>query len=427
MDNAEASRNPSAARAAGEGADGQLLERFVDQRDEAAFAALVKRFGPLVLGVCRRVLRHEQDAEDAFQATFLVLVRNARSIQQRESVGSWLYGVACRIARRVKGGRARRPVEELTPRNVAAPESRPDWLVRDLRPVLDEEIDRLPPKYRVPFVLCHVEGQTNEQAARQLGCPVGTVLSRLARARGRLRARLGRRGLALPAALLAATLTEALACAAVSSSMVRTIAKAAALQAGGKTAGKGAFSPKANALANAISKSRWKLKLASALGVVFILVLIALYFLLPGKGTNVPPDVSAKVVVPKVKPVKIDDKEKLQGIWRAEKVEMGGKEMPGAKDFRAVFAGDKVNVHVRDAKGPNWTFVLDQTKQPKTITLRTDKGETQPGIYEFEGDKLKLLMNPKGDTRPTSFSAQPAESMILLVFQREPAAGPKSK
>jgi uncharacterized protein (TIGR03067 family) len=132
-------------------------------------------------------------------------------------------------------------------------------------------------------------------------------------------------------------------------------------------------------------------------------------------------------VVPKAKPVKVDDKEKLQGVWRAEKVEMGGKEMPAANDFRAVFAGDKLNVHTRDAKGPNTTFVLDQTKQPKTITLRTDKGETQLGIYDFEGDKLKLLVNHGGDTRPTSFSARPAPTMILFVFQREPAAVPKAK
>jgi RNA polymerase sigma factor (sigma-70 family) len=426
MDNAEASRNPAAARTVGEGADGQLLERFVDHRDEAAFAALVKRFGPLVLGVCRRVLRHEQDAEDAFQATFLVLVRNARSIQQRESVGSWLYGVAYRIARRAKGIKARRPVEELTPHNITAPESSPDWLVRDLRPVLDEEINRLPPKFRAPFVLCHVEGQTNEQAARQLGCPVGTVLSRLSRARGRLRARLGRRGLALPGALLAATLAEALARAAVSSSMVKTIAKAAILQAGGKTGGKGAFSPKAVALAKAFSKSRWKLKLACAVGVVFVLALIGLYFLIPGKGTNVPPVDSANVVVPKVKPVKIDDKEKLQGVWRAEKVEMGGKEMPAANDFRAIFAGEKLNVNNGDAKGPNWTFVLDQTKQPKAITIRTDKGETQLGIYDFDGEKLKLFVN-HGGQRPTNFSAAPAPTMILFVFRRESAAVPKTK
>src|SRR6516164_2154989 len=231
MDNAEANRKPAASRAAGEEADAQLLELFGAQRDEGAFATLVKRYGPLVLGVCRRVLCHEQDAEDAFQATFLVLVRNARSIRKSESVGSWLYGVASRIARRAKEVRARRAVQEVDLPNIAAPESCPDSLVRDLRPVLDEEVNRLPPKYRLPFVLCHVEGKTNEQAARELGCPVGTVLSRLARARGRLRARLNRRGLAARANLLAAALAEALACPAVPAHMANSTAKAAALHA----------------------------------------------------------------------------------------------------------------------------------------------------------------------------------------------------
>ena len=107
MDNAEASRNPAAARTVGEGADGQLLERFVDHRDEAAFAALVKRFGPLVLGVCRRVLRHEQDAEDAFQATFLVLVRKAGTIRKETSLSSWLHVVATHIAHKARAQSAR--------------------------------------------------------------------------------------------------------------------------------------------------------------------------------------------------------------------------------------------------------------------------------------------------------------------------------
>jgi RNA polymerase sigma factor (sigma-70 family) len=173
-----------------------LLDRFVALRDETAFAALVRRYGRLVLSVCRRVLRHEQDAEDAFQATFLVLVRKARSIDKREAVGSWLYGVAFRVAAKARRTAQRRAVQvRALPDEPVAPDEDAGW--HDLRSVLDQEVYRLPAKYRAPVVLCYLEGKTTEEAAEQLGCARGTVLSRLARARARLRPRLARRGLAL--------------------------------------------------------------------------------------------------------------------------------------------------------------------------------------------------------------------------------------
>src|SRR5262245_14585360 len=157
--------------AAGEATDAQLLERFVSRREEAAFAALLQRYGALVLSVCRRVLRQEQDAEDAFQATFLVLARKAVSIDKRASVGSWLYGVACRLAAKAKVATARRRARERPLPDLPAAEPVPEGIWRDLRPVLDEEVSRLPDKYRAPFVLCCLQGKTNEEAARQLGCP----------------------------------------------------------------------------------------------------------------------------------------------------------------------------------------------------------------------------------------------------------------
>lgn len=180
--------------------DGQLLDDFLRRRDEAAFAALVRRHGPMVLGVCRRVLRHAQDADDAFQATFLVLVRRADSIRRHDSCAGWLYGVALRTAQRAKLDAARRRRRE---ERAAAPALRPppdeaDW--RDLRAVLDEEIAGLPEQYRAPLVLCHLEGHTNVQAARRLRVPLGSLSKRLARARGLLRGRLLRRGVALSAA-----------------------------------------------------------------------------------------------------------------------------------------------------------------------------------------------------------------------------------
>jgi cobalt-zinc-cadmium efflux system membrane fusion protein len=167
--------------------DGVLLDRFVGEHDEAAFEVLVLRHAPLVLGVCRRLLRDEQEAEDAFQATFLALVRKAGSIARGEAVGSWLYKVAYRIALRC---RARREAQPRCQGEAELLEAAPAGAEK-LRLELDEEINRLPAAYRTAVILCCLEGQTQEAAARQLGCAPSTVAWRLAQARQRLRARLG--------------------------------------------------------------------------------------------------------------------------------------------------------------------------------------------------------------------------------------------
>ena len=189
--------------------DAELLERWVGRRDGSAFELLLYRHAPMVLGVCRRLLRSTADVEDAFQATFLALARAAGSIRRRESPGTWLYRVAYRggtaimLDERTAAGGRRRVSEEDLP---AGPAS--DAVIwRDLRPVLDAEINRLPKKLRTAFILCHLQGRTNEDAARELGCPLGTLLSRLSRARERLRAQLTRRGLAPAVAAAAAVLT----------------------------------------------------------------------------------------------------------------------------------------------------------------------------------------------------------------------------
>lgn len=175
--------------------DAELVRRFADTRDEAAFEVLVWRHGPMVWGTCQRILRHQQDAEDAFQATFLALARSAGSVGRRESIAGWLYRVASNAALKLKSHR--RPHAELTP-EAGAPSHDP--ADHELTGVLDEELNRLPDHYRTAFILCCLGGMTSAEAARQLGCPVGTVDSRLHTARTRLRQRLARRGFA-PAVL----------------------------------------------------------------------------------------------------------------------------------------------------------------------------------------------------------------------------------
>jgi RNA polymerase sigma factor (sigma-70 family) len=187
--------------------DGDLLRRFAGQRDEAAFAALMQRHGPMVLAVCRRMLHDWHDAEDAYQATFLVLARKAGASGWQASIGCWLYAVAQRVAAKAREAAARRRQRQTDMVDVPCDEPT-DAAWQELRPLLDDELSRLPEKYRAPLVLCYLEGKTNEDAAQQLGWPVGSVWSGLSRGRDLLRRRLERRGLALSVGACAALVTE---------------------------------------------------------------------------------------------------------------------------------------------------------------------------------------------------------------------------
>lgn len=256
--------------------DGQLLERFVGRRDEAAFGLLVKRYGPLVLGLCRRLLRHEQDAEDVFQATFLLLVRKAGTIAKRESVGSWLYGVAFRMAGQVRARAAARRTRPGAPADVAVTDATPEFVWAELRPVLDEEVGRLPHKYREAFLLCCLEGKTHAEAARQLGCPRGTVVSRVARARQRLRSRLARRGLALSAGALAAALSSQALTAAVPPTLLSSTLQAARSVAAGAASLGGAASARVAALTEGMCRAMFLAKVRVAAVVVLAVAALGL-------------------------------------------------------------------------------------------------------------------------------------------------------
>jgi RNA polymerase sigma factor (sigma-70 family) len=208
------------------GTDQALLERFVAHRDEEAFAQLVRRHGAMVLAVCRRVLNDPDAAQDVFQATFLVLARKAAGIAKRGSVGSWLYGVAYRLAQKARSNLARRCVNE---KRAAAATSAPtvdDLNWREMRAVLDEELQRLPEKYRAALVLCYLQERTRDEAAQQLGWPLRTLKYRLELGRDLLRRRLVRRGFTLGAGLFVADLLSELA-PALAGSLVDTTAQAA--------------------------------------------------------------------------------------------------------------------------------------------------------------------------------------------------------
>jgi polysaccharide biosynthesis/export protein len=244
--------------------DAQLLDRFLARREEVAFEAMLRRHGPMVLGVCRRLLSDPHDAEDAFQATFLVLVRRAAAIVPRSSLGPWLYGVARRTALKARSSAARRRRVELEAGRARPPTVLAAPTDADLRWLLDEEIGRLAEKYRSPLVLCLLEGKSRKEAAGQLGWSEGTLSGRLARAKALLSRRLRRRGVT-PAAAAPAALAAGGAAVSVPTSLTAATLRAASPLAG-PAAANGISAP-VIALTEQIVKAmfRSKLKVAASL------------------------------------------------------------------------------------------------------------------------------------------------------------------
>jgi RNA polymerase sigma factor (sigma-70 family) len=250
--------------------DGQLLESFVTRRDEPAFEALVRRHGGMVLSVCRRILGNQDDADDAFQATFLVLVRRVASIRPRNRVAAWLYGVARRTALYARRAIARHRVREKHVLDLPELATERPGPHPNLRPLLDEGLSRLPEKYRLPIVLCDLEGQTIKEAARQLAWPQGTLAGRLARGRKLLARRLASQGVALSAATLAAVLASNAAAAGVPAALVRSTIEVAILVAAGQATVAGTVPATVAALLQGVETSMAlaKMKLVLTLGVL---------------------------------------------------------------------------------------------------------------------------------------------------------------
>ncbi|HEV3164969.1 MAG TPA: RNA polymerase sigma factor, partial [Isosphaeraceae bacterium] len=265
--------------------DAQLVEQFATQRDEAAeeaFEVLIARHGPMVLGVCRHMLGNTHDAEDAFQATFLVLMRKAGTIRVEESLGNWLYGVAYKVAARARAGVVQRHWHESRSAAMTSATSDGEPTLRDLEPILHEELNRLPTKYRAPVVLCYLEGLTHDEAAERLGWPLGTVKGRLARARDLLRGRLSRRGITRSAGLVLALFAPEATSSAMPEGLAKLTARAAMQTSTAEAAAAGAASTPAAALADAVVRAMVVAKVKIAVAVVMAVGAVTI-------GADLPP------------------------------------------------------------------------------------------------------------------------------------------
>jgi RNA polymerase sigma factor (sigma-70 family) len=304
--------------------DGELLERFRAAGEEAAFEGLVRRHGALVLGVCRRVLGNVHDAEDAFQATFLTLARSAGAIGKPDALGSWLHGVAYRIAARARGQAAVRRAYERRARPKPPADALAEVTGRELVAVLDEELARLPERCRVPLVHCYLEGLTCDEAARATGWPVRTLKRRLEQGRNLLRARLVGRGLALPAALLAAGLTHGATVAEVPCRLIGRTVEGALRNAAGHEAVAGAAAVSAGLFGAAVAA---RLKVAAVLVVLGLIGLGVAGLAGPGGATATPP--AAPAPPPQAK--KADAGERNAVVVAGRVLGADGKPLAGAE------------------------------------------------------------------------------------------------
>ena len=412
--------------------DGELLTRFLSGRDDAALAALVGRHGPMVWGVCCRLLRGHHDAEDAFQATFLVLAQKAVTLPNRERVGNWLYGVAHQTAVRMRASAAKRGLRERQVVVMPEPTTAEQYVWNDLSPVLDEELSRLPDKYRVLIVLCDLEGVTRKEVARRLDLPEGTAASRLAAARAMLAKRLTRRGIVVSGGLMGAVLSQQ-ASAAVSPLVLSSTIKAVTLVAGGQAAATGGVSVTVATLTEGVLKAMLMSKLKSAAAVLLV-VLVCI-----GGGVAVTPMVMGKQPN---SPKKSDDKKramdnkkqaeakeaalkdavaweikKLEGSWQVQSQTYQGNPFDDSKPNEFVFSGNTLTIKTRGQDDAKMTFTIDPAKKPKTMDVKPEK-EPEPGtkvvngelIYELNGDTLKICV---GFPRPKELTDKDQPLIIL--------------
>jgi RNA polymerase sigma factor (sigma-70 family) len=404
-------RNLAAPELTNDRTDQELLRDFSSRRDQAAFTILVKRHASMVLGICHRVLNHAQDAEDAFQATFLLLARKPTAIRKQTALASWLHSVAYRTAMRAKRDSARRRFHEKRVAPMARTPATSELALRELQALLDQEIERLAEKYKAPFVLCCLEGKSKTEAANELGWKVGTVSSRLAYARKFLQTRLSRRGVSLSAALGAVALTPDGASAAVPGLLIDGTVKAALEYATGKGALDGLISAEVASLVKGVAKSMAISKFKSALVLMLGMSIAATgigtfthHLLAESKGGETteaqPPSADKPTPQPHAEPAA------ATGTVRVVVLDPNGKPLPGARVQAQIWTEEKPFHTDRDYE-TDATGVA-QVQLPKSFTTLRLYARKKPFATLLAGWEKKEL---------ASGAKVPAE----YLFRMEPA------
>lgn len=409
--------------------DCRLLERFVAQRDEDAFAELMARHGPLVFGLCRRMLGNVQDAEDVFQATFLVLARKAATIRKPESLSCWLHGVAYRLALKTKNEANRRRLHEQ--QAVPLPNSvESDLSWGEIRGAIDEELQRLPEKQRLPLVLCYLEGLTQDEAARRLDWPRGTLKRRLETGRERLRVRLTQRGITLGTGLFAVALTESASRGAISLTLRLATVKAAVSFISGDAGTMAATHAALLAQGALQTMLTTKLKIASVVMLLLVCAGFGASQLSRPLSTRHTDSADKEADRPKESADKakvVDevqaDLRAMRGTWTSEDIETkfinGEPQAPRRRKITFVVSDGKLIQLGEDGFiDEEWTLRLDPTRKPKAIDLISHRYGTLLGIYQMEGDCLKIRYLAEEGKRPMGFSTQLEPEWALWNLKR---------
>lgn len=428
--------------------DGQLLDAHVRSREDTAFAALVHRHGPMVWGVCRRVLGNEGDAEDAFQATFLVLIRKAASVVPREQIANWLYGVARQTAVKARAMAVKRKTREKQVQDMPEPAVAEQGSLEEMLTLLDRELSRLPDKYRTAIVLCDLEGKSYKETARQLACPEGTLAARLTRGRAMLAKRLARQGQVVTGGALGTVLSQS-ASAGVPASVVSSTIQAASLFAAGTAAATETISVKVAALTEGVLKTMLltKLKIVTAVLIVASTAAFTCGVLAMRQQPLSPGDVKANFQAKPAEPPK-EDKNKLQGKrrqfakdtkddakllegnWKVVAIEDEGRKAPSEvlKGMRWSFKNSEVEM--ADPKRSDKASVkIDWSKKPKHIDLvalegeDSLKGKMTQGIFTLEKDRLIICVRePKAAEkgRPKEFNTEAGSGLGMITLERIP-------
>jgi RNA polymerase sigma-70 factor (ECF subfamily) len=401
-----------------EATDGELLECYLAQRDQSAFELLLHRHGPMVLGVCRRLLRNEADAHDAFQATFLVFVRKAHCIVPRGQVGNWLYGVAQKTALKARHLNRQRLVKERqapVPIPIASTAGDDG---QELLVLIDGALGRLPVKYRSALVLCCLEQVPLREAARQLGCPQGTLASRLARGRALLVKRMARLGLSVTSVSLTAAFSQMATQASVPAPLMASTTHSALAATTAEALAAGLISSQAVALAEAVAHglaiAKGKLALAAVVATLLLggALLVAPSYQAGGDDAANPTQPSGSE--PARRAV-VSDREALQGTWIAISIERDGKKLGEIELKRwgdLTFADDRVE---RGGVEPrSGSYVLHSDRRPKQIVLFADENGWH-ATYELSGNQLKLRLQT-GARRGEEFESK---DTTVMVFEKQ--------